>query len=1204
MKITQTLLKELRQRLKVGNKRGVHLNAIPSRSKYKFDLNRLSNIQKDYPQQFIDILLENKDLNFEISSKQSERNKINIGLTEEEEYQTNKIIRNFENLILQTETIEAEKGINTFGFGFPLVIRKDFKDSKLTVAPVLIWSLRIKRTNRLNTFTILRNETDPIYLNEVLINHLENDAKIKIEDFPIEMLDDNVIDKDELSDICYQLLKDINSNQTKETKTTLLTKIEAIKSISSKDTYLNKFKQSNEAIIDFAGLFSIFEVQKQSIINDYNELLKPKKNLLNIKPVFKKSHFQSISSIQTDPSQQGILNSIHDTKNILIQGPPGTGKSQTLTAILVNALENRKKVLVVCEKRTALEVLEEALNHRNLNETFILIKDIAKDRRLVVNSVRDRVDNYTGRNSNDFKENPNRKLGRLIESINKTINIINNKHKKIGKKIFGEKSSTDLIGELLKLHRTDIKSINISKDKFQYSIDEYEAIKNNIVLGERLFQECKEHINHKFINTQKLNGEASFVLRDTIDEDFILYENRLSALEELYNNRKWWQKFFFPKLKISIRELKEQIENDNWISDIDLSEDYNVLVSTVKNILKRKKNYFEKQEIFENQFNWFSYYDKLDKNEQLVVDKIQNTQNWEDVFSNIYLNNLLKHSIKEHLVVETYTYNDLEISLKKVEIEQLKYIKNYWKEIQRESTYNFKQRKEIEVKNLYNKRKSKKHRRLSLREIVKYDRNLFTDFFPIVLTTPNVSSTLFEGYNGYFDIVLFDEASQLRVEDNLPSLLKGKQVIVAGDEHQMPPSNYFSKIFDGTIENEEDFEDDEVVVDTDNILLSCESLLEFGDEMNFDRRFLDFHYRSKHHYLIDFSNTAFYDNRLIAMPNKFDYNPIKFYEVNGVFENSTNIQEAQYVIKILKEEIEKLPNGNYPSVGIATFNISQRNLIKRLIIENQTISKDKQFKKKLIELEKAGLFVKNLENIQGDERDIIILSTTYGKKTDGKYYQRLGPINHSKGYKLLNVIITRAKYKIYVCSSIPKQIILSYNDYLIAEKANNRRGVFYAYLAYCKAVSENNEESRQQILNHLDSNSGNENTVVTRNLDKLESPFEEEVFEVLASHFGEDKLVPQYQFAGFRIDIVVLSSNKSRIAIECDGAKYHSSREAYLYDRHRQKILENQGFVFHRIWSTNWWNNSQGETEKLIKFIKNELQQEIEEYSGLADTFK
>jgi superfamily I DNA and/or RNA helicase len=408
-----------------------------------------------------------------------------------------------------------------------------------------------------------------------------------------------------------------------------------------------------------------------------------------------------------------------------------------------------------------------------------------------------------------------------------------------------------------------------------------------------------------------------------------------------------------------------------------------------------------------------------------------------------------------------------------MEREQLKYIKTLWQSKQIDKVRKFMLRNSLSVGNLYNKRSSHKFKRLSLRQIVQKDADLFTTFFPVILTSPDVASSLFKGMNGYFDMVMFDEASQLRLEDNLPALLKGKQIVIAGDEHQMPPSNYFSKVFDGSVEDEDDVEEEgRVVIDKDNLYLSCESLIDFASELNFKRNYLDFHYRSRHPYLIDFSNYAFYNQRLKPLPNNFDYVPIKYIQVNGTFAQYINEAEAETVLSILDRNIHRLPNGRYPTVGIATFNITQRNLIIRKIQERQKFDQHETFNAKVQELLTDGMFVKNLENIQGDERDVIILSTTYGTTPEGKFAQRFGPINHSKGYKLLNVIITRAKYKIYVCSSIPESIFMQYRDFLASEGANNKRAVLYAYLAYCKAVSEQDDLSRNAVLTSLAENTG------------------------------------------------------------------------------------------------------------------------------------
>jgi transcription elongation GreA/GreB family factor len=646
-----------------------------------------------------------------------------------------------------------------------------------------------------------------------------------------------------------------------------------------------------------------------------------------------------------------------------------------------------------------------------------------------------------------------------------------------------------------------------------------------------------------------------------------------------------------PILQEKVKALADKINCDSWTNKKIKFTEFYKFISDIETLLQNKNEYFREDNcLFTIEFNWFQFYNSLSVSNKIIVNELKPKDNWIKSFLVFYLNSMLVNSANMDLPVNDDDHKELDKTLNGLKKEQLNFIKEFWISKQIDTTREFERKNvNLSVENLYNKRSSKSFKRLALRQIVQYDAKLFTNFFPIILTTPDVASNLFKGMNGYFDIVMFDEASQLRLEDNLPAILKGKQIIIAGDEHQMPPSNYFSKVFDGAVDDDEDLEEEkEIVVDKDNILLSCESLLDFGCELNFKKKHLDFHYRSRHPFLIDFSNYAFYNQRLKPLPNDFDYVPIKYIQVNGTFSEHTNDAEAEMVLSIIDNNINRLPNGEYPTVGIATFNIAQRNLIKYKILERQSLSKFDDFNAKIQELEEKGMFIKNLENIQGDERDVIILSTTYGIGKDRKFAQRFGPINHSKGYKLLNVIVTRAKFKVYCCSSIPEHVFMNYKEHLLLEGSNNKRAVLYAYLAYCKAVSESNNDLRLSVLTSLA-----ENTVKSAGFDSFkvgdsESPFEEEVYQSLAVHLGTEKLIPKVQFAGFTIDIVYdpKVAGVPKVAIECDGSKYHSSREAYLYDLQRKKILENHGFVFHRVWSTNWWRSASKETNKLVDFIK------------------
>jgi very-short-patch-repair endonuclease len=1469
MELTSKLLSELQRRLKVGNRRGVHLNAIPANSRYKFDLNRLAHIDSKLPRNFIDSLLSEQPMKFRVSWKNNVPD-LN-SLFEDDQIQLVRITKSFENLINQTEAIEAEKGINTFGFGFPLLVRRDQADNKLTVAPVLIWSLRVRRTKEFNTWEILRTEDDPIYINEVLINHLSNDAKVEIEQIPLNMLEDGLLDRSELLDLCVKLIESINSTVPEDLRSTFSTKLPAPVSIGDKKHYEGLPLTSNNAFLEFGGLFSIFEVQKQNIIDDYDALIGLEGTGIELGDM-ENNVFQPLSSVDTDPSQQGILNSLSIKRNLLIQGPPGTGKSQTLTAILINALENNKKTIVVCEKRTALEVLQEALNKRGLEYHSVLIKDIVKDRKTVVDSVRGRIDqsSYRSYHYRVSKET----LDQLIQHTSSLISEVNKKHLKLNKRLIGEYGWTDSVGLLLsELRKSSESEIELSGMEFVFDLQEMNQLVAMVQRGNKFYDAYRSFETLSFFNPARLIGENPYQVEQQINLDYKYYQsqlfkfnelisryrddylelreaefadqkgclskllelkdnvaefeaevelfrsehfleqktilenevattlkqissievlisknsvdpyfldekktnnlffkigdlfsgkgkliqqkrdevwNALSMLESYVANAIYLEDFTFkrklalmgaqldslkqnldytlknhveligtsfelvnllednghsktnvalvnlskqlklklpgvvhhgelkielskhtaemlnsckdfnifstplnslsilasldPKnmssdfgiavsnefLKINLfsekeniyklafqnemlelaRGLTERISSDAWIGEKPNNINHNVFLTDINKILDEKNNYFShQQDVFTIEFNWFNFYNSLTTGQRQLINGLKKHNDWKNAFLIHYLGKLLSEAGTGDLPVGDSELRELKNNLEGFSTEQLRYVRQYWYSKQIDASRNFERENvDLSVENLYNKRSSTRFNRLSLRQIVQYDMDLFTTFFPIILTTPDVASNLFKDKNGYFDIVMFDEASQLRLEDNLPAILKGKQIIVAGDEHQMPPSNYFSKIYDGNVEDEEEIEEEEkVAVDRNNLLLSCESLLDFAAELNFEKKHLDFHYRSRHPFLIDFSNYAFYNQRLRPLPNSFEYNPIKYVQVGGTFSEHTNEAEAEMVINILEKNIHRLPDGKYPSVGIATFNITQRNLIKSKLVERQRFSKFQDFNDKIRELEDGGMFVKNLENIQGDERDVIIISTTYGVNKDGKFNQVFGPINFNSGYKLLNVIITRAKYKVYVCSSIPEKVFLNFKEHLTTLGANNKKAVFYAYLAYAKAVSEGNTELKAAVFSALA-----ENTNVGRKLDdhndRLESPFEEEVYRDLLHHFGEGKIIPQYEYAGFRIDMVYDGGieGKPKVAIECDGARFHSSEEAYLHDLYRQRILEGQGYVFHRIWSTNWWRNPKRELNLLIEFIKGVETGEIaynKPNAGMEDVF-
>ena len=1337
MNFSPEIFEAFQTKLKVGNRRTIHLNAIPGNSRYKFDLARLATIQKSLPERFILDLLTLRTVNFKFSIhdkplkyKEEDFDKESIYLNEyddfnlkskqkkekitldkdETERQINlqKLASSLENLIFQNEVIQSEKGLNSLGFGFPLLIRRDMNDGQISVAPLLIWSIKIKPSVEMNTWEINRTEDEPIYLNEVLINHLQTDSGVFLEPISAEMLEDGKIDKPELLAICQSILNQLKVEQNLDF---ILNNYEAILPIKNKATYEKMLPQKGDAIIEKCGLFSLFEVQKQNIINDYGDLILNYKTLEN-ETLNKK--FQSFTAIETDPSQQGILESLKKNAKIVIQGPPGTGKSQTLTALLINALENKQKTIVVCEKQTALEVLQSAMQKHKLDRFCIMIKDSVSDRKQVVDAVRNTIDDTQFKNATQVY--PQSVLQEQIDSIEASKNAINAVHHKLNEPLLNNQNWAETIGQLLECLPLK-EEIDIQGVPFTFDTNEWNAFNDSIERGAPLYLKFKPYSDKLLYNPSKIIKTDAFTSQIQVNEAFKNYNeawheinqlvqhykafyyskrkeefaNQLEELEKLtnemllvtvtlnqlsdeFNNKKtsgffyriasWFSGFkkkvlanreklqdfskniksislhrnFYPieisddlwqnlqevkkydekillakqtfadkieaefkaidllnffernfqnsdleTLVSKTKKLKQKIQDDNWLHQWNGGITFQEFKVQFESTLDKHHSYSKNPDNpFIIYYNWFSFNESLTNYQQQLLQKLFPVTHWKDSFWYAYINLLLQKSINNSLNFNEEQYYSIAKKIISFSSSQKNFIRSYWKSEQLKAVQHFeKLNKEITVANLYNKRKSVKFNRLTLRQMVNTDTDLFTAFFPILFTTPDVCCNLFQGKNFYFDNVVFDEASQLKLEDNLPALLKGKNIIIAGDEHQMPPSNYFSKVFDGSFEDEDDLEE-EVAISQKNTLLNIESLLDFALEYKFDKNHLDFHYRSKHPHLIDFSNHAFYNARLKPLPALSNQKPIEFYEVKGTFQEHINKEEAEKVIEIL-EQIAPNANGKYPSVGIATFNITQRNFIKREIAYKQSLEENSAFRQKITHLEAAGLFIKNLENIQGDERDIIIISTTYGPKKDGKFIQSFGPINHSKGYKLLNVIITRAKEKIYICNSVPAEMYSNYKAALQQEGSNNRRAVFYAYLSYCKAVSEENETRRKEILNDLDSYSNHQN----QPKNTLKNIFKEQVYKQLKTNIPEAEIIPNHPFGGYHLDLLIKTTNGKSIAVECLSKDNYNGDLAYLEDIHKERILKNSGYEYQRIWSQYWWQNPEREILKWKEKIAN-----------------
>lgn len=467
------------------------------------------------------------------------------------------------------------------------------------------------------------------------------------------------------------------------------------------------------------------------------------------------------------------------------------------------------------------------------------------------------------------------------------------------------------------------------------------------------------------------------------------------------------------------------------------------------------------------------------------------------------------------------------------------------------------------------KRELNKQRRLMpLRKLFYEIPNLLTSLRPCFMMSPLSVSVFLEAKSYDFDMVVFDEASQVHTEDAIGAIMRGKQVIIVGDTKQLPPTSFFTSSLE-----DEDFDVDIETPESD--VGAYQSILNEAITV-LPERSLRWHYRSRHEHLIAFSNIKIYGNSLITFPSSVekaaDCGVEYIYVSNGVYDRGgkrNNMIEAKKVADLVFEHYRKFPNR---SLGVVTFSEAQQQAVDAAI--RQKRHQNAMYEQFFMEDRDEPFFIKNLENVQGDERDTIIFSIGYAKDANGIMYMNFGPLSKDEGYRRLNVAITRAKYNVKLVGSIVPTDIDT--DKTSAEGVKLLRS--YIEFAQQGIVALQKELSYTYSV-------------------EFDSPFEEAVYDFLVAN-GHN-VVTQVGCSGFRIDMAIKYPNISgvfAIGIECDGATYHCSRTARERDRLRQTILEDMGWAIYRIWSSDWIKDQKTEEQKLINAINKALCKSVDEY--------
>ncbi len=447
---------------------------------------------------------------------------------------------------------------------------------------------------------------------------------------------------------------------------------------------------------------------------------------------------------------------------------------------------------------------------------------------------------------------------------------------------------------------------------------------------------------------------------------------------------------------------------------------------------------------------------------------------------------------------------------------------------------------------ILNKAIKNKCRGKSIRQLFEEIKGILPRLFPVFLMSPISCAQYLSPDMPKFDIVIFDEASQMPTSEAIGAITRGKSLVVVGDSKQMPPTSFFQS------KGGEDLDSD--LVDQESILDDC-------DVIGMPSRYLNWHYRSKHESLIRFSNAKFYGNHLVTFPSPNDLSTkVKFVNVNGVYgeKGATNPVEARAIVKEIARRLES-PELRKRSIGVVTFSSVQQEMVEDLLADYFASHKDIE---RLLSESKEPLIVKNLENIQGDERDVILFSICYGPDKKGNLYYRFGPINMQGGEKRLNVAVSRARYEMMVFASFEPERLSSMRS------ASRGAAELYNFLRYAK---DGTEALSVPNGNVIENRAGFEKDLASR--------LEKEGYKVKID-IGK---------SSFRVDLGIIDPENEEqyiLGVLCDSYSYESALTSKDRNLVQPSVLDGLGWNLLRVYSFDYLDDP----SHVVELIKSKVE--------------
>jgi KaiC/GvpD/RAD55 family RecA-like ATPase len=1217
-----------------GNNKCLYLKSIVRKSAY--DLGRIFEGRDEKVAEFVEFLHSNRKYpltimgsgekkevlqNLDISVKTQSLSEDGIPpIGEEAEKLAKKIERDRKNaakraieseisklkdLKREIEEIEKETGRYELYIGYPFVfgtLTQGFTKTAIK-APLMLFPVRIDIPDE-STVELALNENEKIRINPALVFAYAQSKRINVDALELEF--DDISKFKGIGDI-VKYLRDahikIDWTHSKNVFAYSRFKEPTERELSVRyAAVLGRFPLSNSIYNDYSLL------EKKKLTNDaVNELLRTGKAKRPAKKKAKRAKTQNTYIVKMlDYAQSKVVNKVNEEGNMVIYGPPGTGKSQTIVNIITDAICKHKRVLVVSQKKAALDVVYNRLG--TLNSKAMYINDECKEKRVfyercLLAHQNDMVESLTDIDDLAAQyDSIQQKIALEEQNLQTIYNTLNDK-RQFGLSLSEMYSSSTMLSknsadygiytklieneEIMALNYSQlcdalfvIKGENLEKLYYNFMLDKE---KNPLIdhmqpgVDIRTLSEVKAQLEEIQKTRKGFFNTAKFPYYRQV----MAYYKELSTEENIDFIVKHECKLRYPE-KIFTRKLEREIKEkfletikavDDFVKEYDCLHKVLTLdgyIAVIDNILRGNTSYTK--HVYDALDNYIALRDinklieSLDRNKIILL-------NFAYTVSKSYANYVyvIEKLMELRIYHEVIHYEEIckDELAKMVDFPNITDRIYKLKEQQLEvSTKLAAGKNSREYEELYNTAKnnkdylyqiSKKQKFWPVRKTMEIYGEFILSLFPCWLLSPENVSTLLPLQKNMFDVVIFDEASQVFIESTIPTIYRGKNIVVAGDSKQLRPSTTFMKRYLG---GDPEAQDDFAV----QAALEVESLLDLA-VARYESENLTYHYRSRNSELIDFSNAAFYSSDLQIAPNtskNLKNRPIERHKVAGKWIERKNQVEAKKIVEILKDIFKTRKNNE--SIGIITFNSDQQSCIADTI--DKEAMKDPEFRSSILKEthrieggEDTSMFIKNLENVQGDERDIIIFSIGYAQNAEGKVYTNFGSLSADGGENRLNVAITRAKSKVIVVTSIEPEALKVENSKHLGPKLLKK------YLMYVRAVANGDTEEVGAILSELNTAEPKPEAAIMTTVESVEEQIKEKLTKL------GYKVDTDLGNINSRISLAIYDEKKDRylVGIELDKDAFASSDSCMERDVYKPKFLTAKGWTLLRVWCRDWW---------------------------------